>query len=228
MPSTNKILPNETLADSAIRVYGTMAGIFAMALATGISITDEPDVDTQLSCPDIQVNTAKLVLKAKSTTAVIKALPNQTFIDAVSDNYKTLEGLFAAAVDTEIGITDDVAVGDQLNFPPISGSSKIKIVFNRIVPQVVTALSQQTLIDIAMQESGTAEALFQLALLNGVAITDNIVGVSMEKGAILNSRIVAMFKINKPASDTATPLPVAGLPPGGIGYMQIESSFIVS
>ena len=90
----------------------------------------------------------------------------------------------------------------------------------------------QAVIDIAMQELGDVERLFELCLLNDVNITDEL-----EPGTVFTvpdfatdkKRVVAFFsdKTLAPASiDDLGYLPM--LPPGGVGWMQVGSTFISS
>ncbi len=79
-------------------------------------------------------------------------------------------------------------------------------------------------IDIAMQEAGSIEALFDFALANGISITDDMIaGNIYTKPAMRNKSIAAVFYSKlKPAS--------AYVWEGeeGIDYWQIERNNIVS
>lgn len=85
---------------------------------------------------------------------------------------------------------------------------------------------RQTLTDIAVQCLGSAEGACDIARLNGLSVTSDV-----EPGSVIvlpepvNRRIVDFFKRIKvfPAMkiDVSTR-------PGGIGYMQIGTDFIVS
>jgi hypothetical protein len=82
----------------------------------------------------------------------------------------------------------------------------------------------QTLLDIAMQECGSATALVDLALLNGISITEDILpGNSLLLPGVLNAALVNYLKANgyvfatKPGQ--ASPLV--------IGEMIIGDTFVV-
>lgn len=87
-------------------------------------------------------------------------------------------------------------------------------------------LPGQSLLDIALQESGSLEAAFPLAGLNELTITDEL-----ESGSLLtvetdeNNPVVNEYR--NAAVFPATALQ-EGLLPEGIGYMGIEIDFIVS
>ncbi len=81
----------------------------------------------------------------------------------------------------------------------------------------ITALHNQSLIDLAVQEYGTADAVVPLALANGLSLTDTLtagqalVGIELEGDAA----IVRYYSANniKPATAT-TILTQAGQEPG--------------
>ena len=86
---------------------------------------------------------------------------------------------------------------------------------------------EQCLIDVAMQEVGTIEAVFTLALSNEMSITDDVqAGESIVLVPVVDIRIISAFKDNGlfPASNTASD----EIEPDGIGYMIITLDFIVS
>ncbi|MDR0872978.1 MAG: LysM peptidoglycan-binding domain-containing protein [Prevotellaceae bacterium] len=94
----------------------------------------------------------------------------------------------------------------------------------------ITALTNQSIYDLAVQVLGTADGAMALALANDLAATDNLV-----PGQVLtiptNWREVATKQIAdyyeakklKPATGTT-----GDSLPGGINYMGIEINFIVS
>lgn len=96
----------------------------------------------------------------------------------------------------------------------------------------ITILENQRVIDIAMQELGDVEMIFDLALLNGVSVTDDLSAGTLftvpdfdkTKRATVN---LFLKKGVEPASADAT-ITRPSLPPGGIGFMQIANDFKVS
>ena len=94
--------------------------------------------------------------------------------------------------------------------------------------QSVTVKDGQTLYDIAVQQLGSATYVFDLAQLNGLAITDEIVSgqvlllpdVAFEDQATVDYFTKPLY----PASGDANTDVILG----GIGYMQIETNFVVS
>ena len=90
-----------------------------------------------------------------------------------------------------------------------------------------TVLDRQSLFDIAVQESGSASAAFDLALENDLSLTDNL-----EVG----EPVASVETQNKPVSDyynNRQLKPATGITEeqeriGGINFMGIEIDFIVS
>ena len=89
----------------------------------------------------------------------------------------------------------------------------------------------QTQVDIAIQELGDIERLFEIALLNDKRITDDLPAGSFIQVPDYDLRkrdIVNVFKlpVNKPASGVAL---INGEPqPEGIEYWGIEMDFVIS
>jgi hypothetical protein len=69
----------------------------------------------------------------------------------------------------------------------------------------ITAQNNQSLFDIALMVSGSAEAAFDIALENGMSITDTLTQgqVLQYSGTPINKKVVEYYVINdiKPATD---------------------------
>jgi hypothetical protein len=83
----------------------------------------------------------------------------------------------------------------------------------------------QSILDFATQYAGTAEALFDLAMMNGIGITDETAPGIELLSYVSESTVVNAFI--KSGLDIAGLIAIAA-EPGGIGYMQIENDFKVS
>ena len=99
---------------------------------------------------------------------------------------------------------------------------------------MITVLNNQSLLDIAVQYTGTIENAFKIAVANGLSLTDDL-----EPGAQLiihadvemNSDVVNYFSAKgvQPATGlTENDLLIAQTVQRGIGYMQIGKTFKVS
>ncbi|WP_329804639.1 hypothetical protein [Flavobacterium facile] len=96
----------------------------------------------------------------------------------------------------------------------------------------MTVIEKQSLIDIAIQEHGTCLACFDVALVNGVSITDELMPgqkLDIKLSEHNNPDLTRYFK-NK-SQKIATYLSaelIDVLNESGLGYMQIENNFKVS
>lgn len=90
----------------------------------------------------------------------------------------------------------------------------------------------QSLLDIAIQESGSVLAAFDWAVANGISITDDLlVGTSMilSTSIFTNDDIANYFKAKNQMVATALTLDQNILvAQTGIGTMTIESTFIIA
>lgn len=93
-----------------------------------------------------------------------------------------------------------------------------------------TVLHNQNLFDISIQENGNIQTVFELAVLNGISVTDNIEPsqkIEVVKSNLIVQEVVDYF-INKKqiiATGAGDKLLVR---PSGIGAMIIGNDFIVT
>jgi hypothetical protein len=90
----------------------------------------------------------------------------------------------------------------------------------------IKVMSGQSLLDVAIQESGAVEAAFDMALLNGISITGALVAGAVLLGAGVAGKLVADYyraKRLKPATYTDREVLLTG-----IGYMVVEDNFIIA
>jgi hypothetical protein len=83
-------------------------------------------------------------------------------------------------------------------------------------------LESQSLLDIALQETGTIEGIFDLAVANDLSLTDALVpGQKLSGTAVLNKGIQDYYTAKgiTPATGDVTLL-------GGIGYMAVGIDFV--
>jgi hypothetical protein len=96
----------------------------------------------------------------------------------------------------------------------------------------ITALNNQNLLDIAIRHCGTVEAITDIAILNNISITDELV-----PGQIIiipakdygSQNVVDFFVVNKKEPATALTTENKQIIEGdsGIGFWIIEDNFIV-
>lgn len=86
----------------------------------------------------------------------------------------------------------------------------------------------QWLGDIAVREAGSLEAIFDISFSQDISITDDLpVGTVIEAVSPINKRVMNYYSINQIYPATAITKEIEETP-GGIGYMIIEKTFIVS
>jgi hypothetical protein len=89
----------------------------------------------------------------------------------------------------------------------------------------------QTLVDLALQSCGDESRLFELADLNGIGVTDDLVPGNMmnvPEPETKKQRIANLLRDRKPASGV-NPIPPGGeLNEEGIEFWALEVDFIVS
>ena len=87
----------------------------------------------------------------------------------------------------------------------------------------------QNLLDIAIQEYGTPYAVFDLAIVNGLGITDDLEeGIILElaKNSFEENEAADYYKKKQIGPATATKITV-NQSLGGIGIMNITNTFII-
>ena len=92
-----------------------------------------------------------------------------------------------------------------------------------------TVLHNQNLFDIAIQENGNVLTVFELALLNGMSITDNIEPaqkLEVAKSPLVFPELVDYFAVKEQVVATGG-IDTLEVRPTGIGFMIIQNDFIV-
>ena len=91
--------------------------------------------------------------------------------------------------------------------------------------------NRQNLIDVALEHCGTFEAAMQIALLNGISLTDDLEpSVSLQTPEVEKKRVVTNFQSLRHAPATGiTTAEIADIADGGEGidFWGIEIDFIV-
>lgn len=86
----------------------------------------------------------------------------------------------------------------------------------------------QNFVDKVLETTGSTENAFEMALLNGVSLTDNVaIGQELQTSNPTRKGVVRLFNNkNRPASAIIN-RPVEDEENDGIGYMAIGNNFIV-
>lgn len=230
------IKKNETLVDFVSNKMGTVSGLFYLANKNGISITEDvaPGVDLVYSQSEVDLLLKQSVIVPDYVPSVkgqvLKKYQNN--FDFISEHVGTLELIFEMAKLNGISITEDVAPGVELNYSQSGADALLKQ--SVIVPEYVPAIKGQVLrkhqnnFDFVCQHAGTLEWIFEMAVLNGISITKIPEPGEIIKVEVADEKTAAAFDNTgyEIASEREEKEPIKL--PGGIGYMKIESTFIVS
>lgn len=85
----------------------------------------------------------------------------------------------------------------------------------------------QWLGDIVVRESGDISEIVEMAVNNNISVTENmVVGLELLKPEAINRRVMNYYEIN--GIYPATTMEREPGTPGGIGYMAVGITFIVS
>lgn len=96
----------------------------------------------------------------------------------------------------------------------------------------ITALHNQTLLDVAIRHCGTVEAVADIAILNNISITDDLVPgqlISLPPKDYGNQEVINYFSANKidPATALTEEHTILTEGDSGIGFWEIGNNFIV-
>lgn len=96
---------------------------------------------------------------------------------------------------------------------------------------MITVTSGQNLLDVAIEHCGSVESAYDMALANGLSITDDLKnGESLDDVEVLDNDVTLFYVVNniKPATGITTKEINDRLGIGeGIGYWRIEMEFEV-
>lgn len=94
----------------------------------------------------------------------------------------------------------------------------------------ITAADRQSLFDLSLQVCGSIEAVFELAKVNGMSITDALVPgqvVEYNADSIRDKQVVQHYANNHVIPSTALP-EESKIMPEGVEYWSIELDFKIS
>lgn len=152
---------------------------------------------------------------------------HKTFVDYVVDSCGSVEGLFTTALLNGVGITDELAAGTEVvALPARLTTVEATITAPVQQPDLFRLKKQQTLFDFTTQLAGSFEAIFEMAMLNNISITEQV-SEGTALGIKPQDEKVIRFFTNK-ALDVVSINSSEDVLPGGIGYMQIQNNFKVS
>ena len=93
------------------------------------------------------------------------------------------------------------------------------------------ALSGQSVFDLSVQSSGSIEAAVELAVMNGLSLSDGLeAGVTLIEPSIISSQIVGYYGSRgiMPATAISTQTDTPATSDLGIEFWTIETDFIIN
>lgn len=94
----------------------------------------------------------------------------------------------------------------------------------------IQPIDRQSLLDIAIQESGSVEAVMELSIKNDIAVSQELGAMTeLETATIIDSKVVNRYheQCIQPATEL-TAEELIEVPYGGLGFMSVEVDLIVS
>lgn len=156
----------------------------------------------------------------------VEILVGMNTIDGAIATAGSAEDIFAFCALNGIAITADLVPGEVLQGTGLTYRASSAVPNSQVVSKPVAVLQGQTLLDVAIQQLGSAEGVFGLYRMNAISVTAALV-----PGAVVNysltpvsAPVAKIYADNgyKPQSGTvAAPVQL-----GGIGYWAIELTFV--
>ena len=162
----------------------------------------------------------------------IEVKSGMTLLDAAAASAGSAEDFFSFVLLNGLSFTDDIAPGTVLQTTGKTYKASLPPNNDHITVKAILIFPGQTLADMAIQQLGSVEAIFALANLNGLSISDEIM-----PGQTLNYSLTPydknVYKLYqdkklKPASAVSKPGQETPVDLEGIGYWIIQKDFIVS
>lgn len=94
-----------------------------------------------------------------------------------------------------------------------------------------TVKPHQCLLDIVLRESGNTGTLFELALHNGLHITEDLSGgqqLKTEEITVIDQSVIHYYRTRNIYPGTSLTIQRSGTRPGGVNYMGIGIDFKIS
>jgi len=165
----------------------------------------------------------------------MKVLSGQSILDIAIQSCGGAEAAFELSIMNGLNLTDNLVTGQELMLPDVVNpditlyfknkniqpatllSVQAQVIgsvvdtvirdISTIQSNLITIVEGQTLFDIAIQVSGSAEAAFEMALINSIGITDELTpGMVLSPAGIFNKQIASYYhdKQIKPATSIVT------------------------
>lgn len=216
------VQPGQTLADISIREKGTISAMNDISAMNGISPTSVVVPGQLLNLPDAKYRNDISIPSVPEYPKTVVVQPGQTLADIALKYFGSLAAWSDLATLNGISYTDNLTAGSSIFLPIVNYSSDVStspVTAKQMIGIVVQP--GQTLADISVQWCGSADAWANIASLNGISITDELVaGDVLLVPVATDKRTAKFFKDGQfvPASGNASLIE-------GIDYWFIELDF---
>ncbi|MCT4590522.1 MAG: hypothetical protein N4A71_22030 [Carboxylicivirga sp.] len=189
--------------------------------------------------------------------ASFKSSERQSFFDIAIQKLGSPEAAFLLAMENGRSLTDELSPGASLKLPEQWNSKVVDYFSNKNVAPATYAESassqnenaeaiywsnelkretgirvseKQSLFDVAIQKGGSFEAVMELAILNGLSITESLTpGQLLELPSVIDNDVVNYYSSKGIVPETTSTETEDSVPVlEGIDYWAIEVDFIVS
>ncbi|MBA4196591.1 MAG: hypothetical protein C0459_03460 [Chitinophaga sp.] len=155
-----------------------------------------------------------------------------SLVEIAALKYGSVEVLFDLAVANGVNELESIPASGFFVLPDIDvkQSKAFRKNTTGFINHFVSALAEQALIDLAVAEGGSIEALFDAAVLNDVYALESTLIAKKDylKPSVINATVVDRLKGIKPASANNVPDSQLPILLDGIDYWFIENDFIIS
>ncbi len=189
--------------------------------------------------------------------ASFKSSERQSFFDVAIQKLGSPEAAFLLAMENSLSLTDELAPGSSLELPEqwnskvadyfskmnvapatfaesaSSQDENIEVIYwsNDLKRQTGVRVSEkQSLFDVAIEKGGSFESVMELAILNGLSITERLTpGQQLELPSVIDNDVVNYYSSKGIVPETTSTESDDSVPVlEGIDYWAIEVDFIVS
>ncbi len=148
-------------------------------------------------------------------------------VDFALQQHGSVAALFAICMANNASITDELIPGTTWQLAE-GEFENIEVAITKYTPPTagLQLKNRQNLSDFVTQQTGDIAGLFTTAKMNGLSITQEVAEGTILSVFAMNSKVINYLK--DMSVDIVSAQKASLLQPGGIGFMQIGTSFIVS
>lgn len=163
---------NRSFLDIAVIAAGSIESLFESALLSGVSVHEVPEAATKLEIiATFHSYKSPLSLPVLQPIKNIVAFNGQSLAD-ITANFD-LENIFEMALLNDLRIDSKPVPGTKLKVveTPVEVKKQTPLPILRPVKKLI-AVDKQNIQDLTIQTAGSLENIFEMAMLNGISVTE--------------------------------------------------------